>query len=312
MRRTEQAQGLRLMKFEEVYGRTRHGVLGQAEAAEILGVSERTFRRWRDRYEPEGTEGLYGRRLGRVSARRAPVDEVARVLELFDTRYWDFTAKHFHEKLVAEHGCERSCSWVRLSLQAHGCRRAAPRRGGHRRKRARRALPGMMVHQDGSRHEWLAGQPPLDLIVTMDDATSEIYSAFFVEEEGTMSSLRALAETAEAAAARLDEFEAGWSGRYPAIIPAWRRAPEHVVAMFAFPPAIRKMIYTTDALECLHRSLRKIIKTRGSFPSGEAAKQLLLLAIRNAGVHWRRPIEWTAAMGQFAILFEDRLPASAR
>ena len=177
------------MKFEEVYGRTRRGLLGRAEAAEILGVSERTFRRWRDRYEPEGTEGLYGRRLGRVSARRAPVDEVARVLELFDTRYWDFTAKHFHEKLVAEHGCERSCSWVRLSLQAHGCRRAAPRRGGHRRKRARRALPGMMVHQDGSRHEWLAGQPPLDLIVTMDDATSEIYSAFFVEEEGTMSSL---------------------------------------------------------------------------------------------------------------------------
>ena len=94
MRRTEQAQGLRLMKFEEVYGRTRRGVLGQAEAAEILGVSERTFRRWRDRFEAEGAEGLYDRRLGRLSARRAPVDEVARVLELFDTRYWDFTAKH--------------------------------------------------------------------------------------------------------------------------------------------------------------------------------------------------------------------------
>ena len=80
MRRTEQAQGLRLMKFEEVYGRTCRGVLGQAEAAEILGVSERTFRRWRDRFEAEGAEGLYDRRLGRVSARRAPVDEVARVL----------------------------------------------------------------------------------------------------------------------------------------------------------------------------------------------------------------------------------------
>ena len=80
MRRTEQAQGLRLMKFEEVYGRTRRGVLGQAEAAEILGVSERTFRRWRDRFEADGAEGLYDRRLGRLSARRAPVDEVARVL----------------------------------------------------------------------------------------------------------------------------------------------------------------------------------------------------------------------------------------
>ncbi len=126
MRRTEQAQGLRLMKFEEVYGRTRCGVLSQAEAAEILGVSERTFRRWRDRFEADGAEGLYDRRLGRLSARCAPVDEVARVLELFDTRYWDFTAKHFHEKLVAEHGCKRSYNWVRLTLQAYGRRRAAP------------------------------------------------------------------------------------------------------------------------------------------------------------------------------------------
>ena len=73
------------MKFEEVYGRTHRGGLSQAEAAEVLGVSERTFRRWRDRYEAEGADGLYDRRLGRLSARRAPVDEVARVLELFDT-----------------------------------------------------------------------------------------------------------------------------------------------------------------------------------------------------------------------------------
>lgn len=193
MRRTEQAQGLRLMKFEEVYARTTARLLSQAEAAEVLGMSERTFRRWRDRFEAEGAEGLYDRRLGRVSARRAPVDEVARVLELFDTRYWDFTAKHFHEKLVAEHGCERSYNWVRLTLQARGRMRPAPRRGAHRRKRPRRALPGMMVHQDGSRHEWVPGHW-WDLIVTMDDATSEIYSAFFVDEEGTMSSFRALSE----------------------------------------------------------------------------------------------------------------------
>ena len=158
MRRTEQVQGLRLMKFEEVYGRTHRGGLSQAEAAEVLGVSERTFRRWRDRYEAEGADGLYDRRLGRLSARRAPVDEVARVLELFDTRYWDFTAKHFHEKLVADHGFKRSYNWLRLSLQAHGRRRAAPRRGAHRRKRPRRALPGMMLHQDGSSHEWVPGR----------------------------------------------------------------------------------------------------------------------------------------------------------
>lgn len=120
------------------------------------------------------------------------------------------------------------------------------------------------------------------------------------------------AETIEAAAARLDEFEAKWGGQYPAIVPSWRRAWEQVVPMFAFPPAIRKMIYTTNALESLHRSLRKIIKTRGSFPSDEAATKLLFLAIRNAGIHWKRPVEWTAAMGQFAILFADRFAASAR
>ncbi len=119
------------------------------------------------------------------------------------------------------------------------------------------------------------------------------------------------AETAEAAATRLEEFEAAWGSRYPAVAPAWRRAWEHVVPMFAFPPAIRKLIYTTNALESLHRSLRKIIKTRGSFPSDEAATKLLYLAIRNAGMRWKRPVDWTAAMGQFAILFEDRFPASA-
>jgi len=120
------------------------------------------------------------------------------------------------------------------------------------------------------------------------------------------------AETAEAAADRLAEFEARWGGRYPAIAQVWQRAWDNVMPMFAFPPAIRKLIYTTNAVESLHRSLRKTIKTRGSFPNDEAAAKLLFLAIRNAGVRWRRPVEWTAAMGQFAILFEDRFPASAR
>ena len=150
MRRTELLQGLRLMKFEEVYGRTCRGGLCQAEAAEILGISERTFRRWRDRYEASGAEGLFDRRLGTISERRAPVDEVARVLTLFDTRYFDFTPKHFHEKLVAEHGITRSYNWVRLTLQAHGRVTPAPRRGAHRLKRPRRPMAGMMLHQDGS------------------------------------------------------------------------------------------------------------------------------------------------------------------
>src|SRR3954469_89722 len=129
-----------------------------------------------------------------------------------------------------------------------------------------------------------------------------------------MPDLKAIyrAETAEAAAAALDTFEAEWGKRYPAIGQAWRRAWEHVVPLFAFPPAIRKMIYTTNAVESLNRSLRKIIKTRGSFPNDEATLKLLFLAIRNAGVRWCRPIEWTAAVGQFAILFGDRFEPSAR
>ena len=196
MRRTEQVQGLRLMKFEEVYGRTHRGGLSQAEAAEVLGVSERTFRRWRDRYEAEGADGLYDRRLGRLSARRAPVDEVARVLELFDTRYWDFTAP-LPREAGGRSRLQAQLQLARLSLQAHGRRRAAPRRGAHRRKRPRRALPGMMLHQDGSSHEWVPGRW-WDLIVTMDDATSDIYSAFFVAEEGTMSSFQGVSEAIRA------------------------------------------------------------------------------------------------------------------
>lgn len=129
-----------------------------------------------------------------------------------------------------------------------------------------------------------------------------------------MPDLKAIyrAESAEAAKERLGEFEAKWAPRYPAIGQAWRRAWEHVIPLFAFPPAIRKMIYTTNAVESLNRSLRKIVKTRGSFPSDEAAIKLLFLAIKNAGIHWRRPIEWTAAMSQFAILFGDRFAVSAR
>ena len=166
MRRTEQVQGLRLMKFEEIHERTTSRLLSQAEAASILGVSERTFRRWRDRFEAEGAEGLHDHRLGRPSGHRVPVDTVLAMLELFDTRYWDFTVQHFWEKLVSEHAFGRGYNWVRLTLQAHGRTQVAPRRGAHRRKRERRALPGMMLHQDGSSHQWVPGKW-WDLIVTM-------------------------------------------------------------------------------------------------------------------------------------------------
>ena len=134
------------------------------------------------------------------------------------------------------------------------------------------------------------------------------------DRKAILPSIKAIyrAESADAAALRLAEFEAEWGKRYPAIGQIWRNAWEHVVPFFAFAPGIRKMIYTTNAVEALHRSLRKIIKTRGSFPTDEAALKLLYLAIRNAGLHWRRPVEWTAAMGQFAIHFGARFPGTAR
>jgi transposase len=184
---------VRIMRFEEIYGRFERSQLSCEEAADLLGVSVSTFGRWRHRYELEGASGLYDRRLGRASARRAPADQVMATLELFETRYRDLTVKHFHEKLVAEHGIRRSYTWTKNTLQAAGKVRKAKRRGAHRRKRPRRPLVGMMLHQDGSSHQWVAGQW-WDLIVTMDDATSEIYSAFFVAEEGTMSSFRGLRE----------------------------------------------------------------------------------------------------------------------
>jgi hypothetical protein len=163
-------------------------------------MSERHFRRLRDAYEAEGTEGLVDRRRGRVSGRRAGVDEIAWVVEEFGTRYFDFTAKHFHEAI---HGramsdgrrFRRGYTWTKSVLQLRGLTTKAPKRSAHRKKRARRPLPGMLVFQDGSRHAWLPEGPELDLIVTMDDATSAMLSAFLVEEEGTASSFVGLKET---------------------------------------------------------------------------------------------------------------------
>ena len=157
-------------------------------------MSERHFRRLRDRYEAQGAEGLIDRRRGRVSGRRVPVDRIEWLLEQYRTRYFDFTVKHFHERLRAEHKFEQGYSWTKRSLQDAGLVKRAPKRSAHRKRRPRRPLPGMMLFQDGSTHAWLAGRPPLDLIVTLDDATSELYSAFLVEEEGTFSSLRGLTE----------------------------------------------------------------------------------------------------------------------
>ena len=189
MKRTQVLLEIRQMRFANVYEGWQVGRLSQEEAAEALGVSERTFRRFSRRFEEDGPPGLLDRRLGQVSARLAPVDEVMALTSLYRGRYADWTVKHFFDFYQAEHRGTRSYTWVKKSLQAQGVVVRAKRRGAHRRKRERRPLPGMMLHQDGSRHPWLAGGQ-CDLIITMDDATSEIYSAFLIDEEGTMSSLQ--------------------------------------------------------------------------------------------------------------------------
>jgi transposase InsO family protein len=174
--------------------------LSCVEAGELLGMSERHFRRLRDAYEEDGEAGLVDRRCGRRSGLRALEDEIAWTADTFQTRYFDFTIKHFHEQALGQAMSDgkpftRSYSWTKSVLQLRGLTTKAPRRGVHRRKRERRPLPGMMLFQDGSKHAWLPSGPDLDLIVTMDDATSAILSIFLCEEEGTASSFRGLSET---------------------------------------------------------------------------------------------------------------------
>jgi transposase len=183
-----------MIKFRSVLDRYESSELTQTDAADLLGITERTFRRWCHRYEEGGEAGLLDRRLGHASGKRVPVDRSEEVEALYRTRYSGFTAKHFHEHLVRDHGFHWGYTWTKAFLQSKGLLERAKRRGAHRRKRPRRPLPGMMLHPDGSRHEWLAGLDAMDLIVTMDDATNTIYSAFLVAEEGTASTFRALLE----------------------------------------------------------------------------------------------------------------------
>ncbi len=176
------------MRFEETYEGWNAGRLTQFEAARILGMCERSFRRYLLRYEAEGLEGLIDRRLEQASHRRAPVDEVMALTEQYRTRHSGWNVKHFHG-WYQRAGGSRSYTWVKKRLQEAALVPKAKKRGAHRKRRERSALPGMMIHQDGSTHEWVVGQK-WDLIVTMDDATNEHYSMFFVDEEGTASSFR--------------------------------------------------------------------------------------------------------------------------
>jgi transposase len=184
------------MRFEEAYAGWNEGRLTQAEAGRLLGVGERSFRRYLARYEADGLEGLIDHRLGQLSHRAAPVDKVMALTERYRRSHAGWNVKHFHSWYRREGGT-RSYTWVKNRLQEAELVPKAIRRGAHRKRRERSALPGMMIHQDASTHEWVPGQH-WDLVVTMDDATSEHYSMFFTPEEGTTSSFRGVQAVIEA------------------------------------------------------------------------------------------------------------------
>ena len=193
MKRAALLQERRMQKFRDVLSRWEAGGLSLKDAGELLGISERQFRRWRERYEEEGLDGLADRRLGKPSPKRVPAAERERMLDLYRGTYRGWNVKHFHEHLRRDHGFRWGYTFVKTELHTAGLVERAKRRGAHRRKRERKPCEGMMLHQDGSPAAWLANQPMLDLL-TMDDATSKLYSAFLVEEEGTASTFAALLE----------------------------------------------------------------------------------------------------------------------
>jgi transposase len=196
MNRTQWLQETRMRRFEEAYTEWQGRRLTQEEAARLLGVTTRTFRRYMHRYEEDGREGLLDRRLSRPSHRLAPLDEVMELNELYRRSYDGWNVRHFYSFYQGRHDGERSYTWVKKTLQGAGLVSKAPGRGKHRKRRQRAPIEGMMLHQDGSRHEWVPGAL-WDLIATMDDATSKHYSLFFVEEEGTASSFAGVREVIE-------------------------------------------------------------------------------------------------------------------
>src|SRR6266545_157818 len=188
----------RAMKVQEVILRAIGGQINWMQAAEIIGLSDRTMRRWRVRYEEHGYDGLFDRRLKRPSPRRVPLKVVEEVLRLYRERYFDFNVRHFHEKLRSQHGIQLSYTWVKLALQTAGLVKRRIKRGRHHRRRERRPLSGMMLHIDGSKHAWVGPeQGQQDLITLMDDATSRVYYAQLVEEESTASVMAALREVVQ-------------------------------------------------------------------------------------------------------------------
>jgi transposase len=197
MKQSTEAAWERAMKIQEVMLRAMARRITWWQAAEIIGISCRQMRRWHRRYEKEGYDGLRDRRRGRVSEKRVTLEQVEEVLRLYQEQYFDFNVRHFHEKLVGEHKIKLSYTWVKLALQGAGLVKKGRKRGVHRKRRPRRSLPGMLLHIDASQHQWFCDHRWYDLVVIMDDATSEVYYAQLVEEESTrtvMAGLRTVIE----------------------------------------------------------------------------------------------------------------------
>jgi transposase len=187
----------RVMKIQEVILKAMAGKLKWWEAAEIIGISDRTMRRWRERYEAEGYSGLWDYRKRSPSPKRVPVEQLEQVLRLYRDKYFDFNVQHFHEKLRDVHGIHFSYTWVKTALQEAGLVKRRKKPGSHRKRRPRRPLPGMMLHIDGSKHRWFGDARQYELIVVLDDANSEIYYAQLMESESTRTVMMALREVVE-------------------------------------------------------------------------------------------------------------------
>lgn len=192
--RARYVQENRKMRFQEAYDGWSEGRLTQAEAALLLGQCERSFRRHIERFKTDGLEGLLDKRLSQISKRRAGAAEIDRVVQLYKSSFAGWNVAHFHSKYQSELKGTRSYSWIKTVLQGAGVIKASKRRGKHRIKRERMPLAGMMIHQDASTHRWVPNAV-WDLVVTMDDATSEHTSMFFCDQEGTASSFHGIGQT---------------------------------------------------------------------------------------------------------------------
>lgn len=187
----------RAMKVEEVILRATSKQITFWEAARILRYTPRHLRRVIQRYQHYGFDGLLDRRCGLPSRKRMPFAVVEQVLCLYREKYFDFSVRHFHEKLREQHAILYSYTCIKRLLQGAGLVEKARRCGPHRRRRPRRPMAGMLLHIDGSQHRWLGGDQWHDLIVVLDDATSEVYYAQLVEQESTLTVLAALRDVVQ-------------------------------------------------------------------------------------------------------------------